>query len=355
MADNTILNPGSGGDVIAADEVTIGGTPVKVQRVKIGYGGDGNWFETSSIDPLPVGGGIASGSPDAGGGVKAAAVYNAGIPTFDDGDRADLQTDSRGSLKVTITASGTTAVVFDTGGVPDGVAAQAGISAFTYPHLFNGVNMDRWRGDATYGAFVNLKGLNGQAIAAGEGPVTSGTQRVVQAASPTYRAYVPSQAAGANKVYFDVFNAAGSGKVLRVRSVRAIKNGSVAVTGTLSVQLFLTRTTAVGTGGTAATLDGSSLTAMTISEMDTNSAALPAGITGRLGPTAGATAGAVISERHVWTEETGNAGYEHPEFLNLPNVGTEGLVLREGQGLRVVQGTVASVGNIGFEVLFTAD
>lgn len=170
-----------------------------------------------------------------------------------------------------------------------------------------------------------------------------------------YRAYVPSQAVGASKVYFDIFNATGSGKILKIKSVRAIKNGSVAVTGTLSVQLFLTKTTAVGTGGTAATADGSSLTAMTISEMDSASTALPAQVTGRLAPTGGATAGTVISERHVFPEETNASGYDHPEFLNPALIDVQPLTLREGEGIRVVQGTVASVGNIGFEVVFEAE
>lgn len=50
MADNTELNAGSGGDVIATDD--IGG--VKYQRVKIQYGVDGSATDVSSANPLPV-------------------------------------------------------------------------------------------------------------------------------------------------------------------------------------------------------------------------------------------------------------------------------------------------------------
>lgn len=50
MADNTTLNPGAGGDVIASDD--IGG--VKYQRIKTGFGGDGAYVDVSSTDPLPV-------------------------------------------------------------------------------------------------------------------------------------------------------------------------------------------------------------------------------------------------------------------------------------------------------------
>ena len=58
MADNTALNSGTGGDVIATDElVTLNGgasTGVKVQRVKVGYGADSDLTDASTANPLPV-------------------------------------------------------------------------------------------------------------------------------------------------------------------------------------------------------------------------------------------------------------------------------------------------------------
>lgn len=52
------MNPGAGGDVIASDEVsTLNGgasSGVKVQRVKAGYGVDGDFTDVSSTAPLPV-------------------------------------------------------------------------------------------------------------------------------------------------------------------------------------------------------------------------------------------------------------------------------------------------------------
>lgn len=50
LSDNTTLNPGSGGDVIALDD--IGG--VKYQRVKVNYGADGTATDVSTTNPLPV-------------------------------------------------------------------------------------------------------------------------------------------------------------------------------------------------------------------------------------------------------------------------------------------------------------
>ena len=51
MADNVVLNPGSGGATVSADE--IGG--VQYQRVKIGYGKDGEYFGVHTGSPLPIG------------------------------------------------------------------------------------------------------------------------------------------------------------------------------------------------------------------------------------------------------------------------------------------------------------
>lgn len=227
MADNTTLNPGAAGDVIATDD--IGG--VKHQRVKLEYGADGSATDVSPANPLPV---------------------------------------------------------------------------------------------------------------------------VVREPTTAYRLIVPSQAVGANKVFLDLFNATGSGVTLRVMSAFAFADNDTAVTGTLGVELDLTRTSAVGTGGTAATADGTSLTAATITRLDPASAALPAGVTARSAPTGGATAGALLARRWVFTEETnaaaGLAGLVGAEFIR--NGGTD-LLVPENTGLRIVQGAVASVGNLAFEVNFT--
>lgn len=169
-----------------------------------------------------------------------------------------------------------------------------------------------------------------------------------------FRMIVPSQAVGANKVYFDLFNATGSGSTLRVRSVFAFVDSDTAVTGTLGVELNLTRTSAVGTGGTANTTEGTSLTALTISKLDPAMAALSANITARSAPTGGATAGAWLGQRWVFTEETnasaGLGGLIGAEFIR---VGGNDVLVPQNTGIRVVQGTVASVGNIGFEVNFS--
>ena len=170
---------------------------------------------------------------------------------------------------------------------------------------------------------------------------------------PQYRLICPSQAVGASKVFLDLFNATGSGVALRILSAFCYVDNDTAVTGVVGVEVNLTRTTAVGTGGTAATTNGTSLTAITVSAMDTSNPALSASITARSAPTAGATAGAVLGQRFVFTEETnaatGIAGVLGAEFVR--NEGAD-LIVRENSGLRFVQGTVASVGNLSFEITF---
>lgn len=58
MADNTALNAGTGGDTIATDDLsTLNGSAssgVKVQRVKPGFGVDGDFRDVSAGFPLPV-------------------------------------------------------------------------------------------------------------------------------------------------------------------------------------------------------------------------------------------------------------------------------------------------------------
>lgn len=169
----------------------------------------------------------------------------------------------------------------------------------------------------------------------------------------TFRLFVPKQAVGANLVYFDLFNASGSGYDVELLTLIPVVSGAVAVTGTLGVDLHLTKTTAVGTGGTAATANGTSLTAMTITAM-AGLTTVPALITGRLTPSGGATAGASVSWCCVFTEETNTAAYfGHTNDLvrrNMADVAP--LVISPNSGVRVVQGSVASVGNIGFDGIF---
>ena len=58
MADNTTLNTGAGGDVIATDDVTTlngsASSGIKVQRVKVCFGDDNTARDSSATFPFPV-------------------------------------------------------------------------------------------------------------------------------------------------------------------------------------------------------------------------------------------------------------------------------------------------------------
>jgi hypothetical protein len=55
MADNSVLNPGTGGDNIATDEITGGvANGAKVQRIKPGYGADGSYTDVTTLTGLPI-------------------------------------------------------------------------------------------------------------------------------------------------------------------------------------------------------------------------------------------------------------------------------------------------------------
>lgn len=165
--------------------------------------------------------------------------------------------------------------------------------------------------------------------------------------------FVPKQAVGANLVYFDLFNAAGSNATVIIRSVLPIVSGAVAVTGLLGVDLFLTRTSTVGTGGTAATYNGTDPTACTINKKNPVGSAVSALITARLTPSGGATAASVVAQTCVFTEETSAGAYMGAANEMLDRYqNADPIILPEGHGIRVVQGSVASVGNIGFDVAF---
>jgi len=177
----------------------------------------------------------------------------------------------------------------------------------------------------------------------------------LQQTLPTYNWSVPAAVVGASKLYADIFNAVGSGKVLEVRGLWAIPKSDVAVVGVVAVEVGLYRTSAVGTGGTAHTYNGgAAATAHVITPWDTVNAALPAQVTARAVPTAGATISALFWAQYLSTEETNAATYIGA-FANLLPVGTmnQRLTFNAGEGLLIKQGTVAGVGSLAFLGLFT--
>lgn len=176
----------------------------------------------------------------------------------------------------------------------------------------------------------------------------------------TYQYHTPAAVAGASKLFLDIFNATGSGKIVKILAINPVIKTDVAVVGALSIRFDLYRTSAVGTGGTAAAYKSATIDVAggNIVPKDTANANLPATITARHLPAGGAT----ISEWldgpfFCFTEETNAGTYWCNGMHNAFNSGTteQAITLREGQGLLIKQGTVASLNSIAFHVTFSTE
>jgi hypothetical protein len=180
----------------------------------------------------------------------------------------------------------------------------------------------------------------------------------IQGSLPTYFYCTPPIAVGASKLMFDLFNAAGSGRVMDIRGIWAIAKTDAAVTGVVSARYDVFRTSAVGTGGTAASVDSTTADPAggNLTKFDENNAPIPAQITARVAPTGGATSSRWLFPVFAFPEET-NVAALLLQFQNWIPMFTYGqkLVCREGQGIKVIQGSVASVNSFSFLIAFTLE
>lgn len=112
-------------------------------------------------------GNVASGTADSGNGVKVSGVYNSSAPTFVTGQRADLQTDSSGNLKITGTVVANNASVSQVNTTTPSFATYVGGLASTSPPTWGA-------GDLAPLSIVNVGGYLRTTDFAG-GPVTPGT------------------------------------------------------------------------------------------------------------------------------------------------------------------------------------
>lgn len=203
---------------------------------------------------------------------------------------------------------------------------------------------------ATTGTTFATQPFNGKEVPVG---VLCDSDGHLRGSQPAYGVVIPPAAVGASKVFFDIHNAMGSG-TLRLRYLAAIVATDVAITGTLGVRLDMLRTSNVGTGGTvAATAASTATTAPAIWPLD-GASAIPAGLTARTVPTGGATTSQWLWPNYIFTEET-NMSSQVTQFYNLiPQLPMDQpLVIPNGQGFKVVQGTVASAGTVGFLAVVT--
>ena len=153
--------------------------------------------------------------------------------------------------------------------------------------------------------------------------------------------------AAARTTLIDLFNATGSGVVLRVVGCYVIP-AQVAVVG-VGLTYEVIRTTAVGTGGTV----------LTPQAFDLDSTALPAQVTSRLKPTAGATGTTVTLFLNGASEETFPYAAMASTLNHIPQTqelaAMKGLKIRANEGLKLDQTTNSNIGTVNVVLVFTVE
>jgi hypothetical protein len=151
---------------------------------------------------------------------------------------------------------------------------------------------------------------------------------------PTYSAWSSAVASTANLVYMHVFNASGSGRIVKMRKV-FLQPSQVIVTAPAPHTWRIAKTSAVGTTGNVA---------LTIRAHDSANPVVPAQVTAGRSYTAGGTQTFTYFEVPIATEETAAGNGVAPMFNILPNDGdiVSDYILREGEGLAVQVVTAAA-------------
>jgi hypothetical protein len=180
----------------------------------------------------------------------------------------------------------------------------------------------------------------------------------VQGSNDTWLLYqTPRVLTAAATDLFDLFNASGSGKLLRLRSLFAIRQRTAALATVPDWQFDAIRTSAVGTGGTAvvagAATAAPSAGVLSLQDADTSNAALPAQITARSLPTGGATAEAFLFSTFLSGIHSATARDPAFELMSGVNLVPElpyanPFILREGQGLKMRQITATASTGVAF-------
>lgn len=167
MADNTTLGVGSGGDVIATDDIA----GVKYQRVKVNFGADGSATDVAATAPLPV-----------------------------------------------VITDGTNPVVTDATGADGEAANTASVVTSARIKVFNGTTWDRWRGKVMHVADPTRTELRFYAVG-----VTAGTTATEALVTLTKSSGVAATSTANTFVVT-------SGKRFRIKSITYAMRGNVTAT-----------------------------------------------------------------------------------------------------------------------------
>lgn len=141
---------------------------------------------TANTTPWLITGGVASGATDSGNPVKMGGVNNTTQPTFTDGQRGDLQIDTRGNLKTVLYGKdGVNNVGVTTAFTDSQSNATNALTVGSFPRVYNGSTWDRQPGDATKGTKMYQSWTLGRATADTQIKATAGFIHTVSIAPLT--------------------------------------------------------------------------------------------------------------------------------------------------------------------------
>lgn len=151
--------------------------------------------------------------------------------------------------------------------------------------------------------------------------------------------------AAARTTHVDIFNATGSGVVLKVMALYIIPT-LTAVTG-VGLTWEIIKSNTVGTGGTVVT--------SSINPFDTTDGALPAQVTARTKPTGGAATLATLLYPNTSSEETSGYATQATQINHIPTVlpKISGITLNEGEGIKLDQTLSSAVGSTNTVIILT--
>jgi len=177
-----------------------------------------------------VQGNVASGASDSGNPVKIGGRYNSTQPTLTNGQRGDIQQDTRGNIKATLMVNDTGTTISAEADNADGVASSAttnNLSAMARNTVYNGTTWDRQLGNATDGTLVNLGANNDVTVTSGA--ITETNSAAIKTAVETI-----DNAISGSEMQVDVVGAlpAGTNAIGKLSANSGVDIGDVDVTST---------------------------------------------------------------------------------------------------------------------------
>lgn len=260
---------------------TVTATPTGTQNVDvtantIGLATSAN--QTNGNQIAVAKGDVASGSADSGNPVKVGAKYNSTQPTFTDGQRADMQVDSRGNLRMGLYANNTqtTASFKADNADADATSATANkLGVMSRGTVYNGTTWDRQLGDATNGTLVNLGANNDVTVTSGA--ITETNSAAIKTAVETI-----DNAIAGSEMQVDVVGAlpAGTNAIGKLAANSGVDIGDVDVTSIAAGTNVIGGTYPTPSGVSAQALSNDTSTAYEASSVTKASAGTVYGVTG---------------------------------------------------------------------------